>query len=118
MFTVKVKFPESNGEYSYGSFDNTIRVGDKVVVDTPVGGLKLVRVVAVTPGFKNEVTKLIVGTIDLRKAEDDQKKLVAYQDLKRKLDARVAKFRQEQEMKMIAEMDSEVRSILNQMENI
>lgn len=118
MFTVKIKFPETNGEYSYGSFDETIRVGDKVVVDTPVGGLKLVRVVSVTPGFKNEVTKLIAGTVDLRKAEEDQKKLLAYQDLKRKLDARVAKFRQEQEMQLIASLASEVRSILNEMEKI
>lgn len=83
---ITVTFEPSGGQYTYMSLDK-LKVGDKVLVDTPRAGLQVVTVTAVDVSWDIDAKfdyKFIVGKVDLDRYNQVQ---VAIKEVKDTIEA-------------------------------
>lgn len=75
MLTIKVRFPNNPQDYMYFTDDNSIVSGDKVVVDSPRDGFKVVEVTQILRTTDSKATKPIVCKIDTTNYERLKKEI-------------------------------------------
>lgn len=116
MREISVKFDGSNQQYTYITDDNTIKVGDECVVLTPTG-VKIVKVYQVDTAT-GKATKPIVCKVDLEAYHKKVSMLAEKNRLKALIEKRVKELTEGVIVERLAESDSTLRNLLNQMKSI
>lgn len=112
MRYISVKFEMSNTQYTYFTRDNSIVVGDEVVVITPTG-TKIARVYQVDcPSVK--ATKPIVCKVDKAAYEKEVSNIANARRLQELIDARVEYLLRGSQLEALAKTDSALASLLEQ----
>lgn len=114
MKTIQVKFNVNPTLYSYiYALDEPVKVGDTVVVDSPISGrLELVTVMSLEgPG----ANKYIVDKVDTTKykAQVERDKQIA--TLKKELDKRMKLVEAKVKYQLLADMDADAATLLREL---
>lgn len=115
MKTIQVKFNVNPALYSYiYALDEPIKVGDIVVVDSPISGrLELVTVMSLDGAYT--ATKYIVDKVDTTKykAQVERDKQIA--TLKKELDKRMKLVEAKVKYQLLADMDVDAATLLREL---
>lgn len=119
----KVKFlngTNTNTEYEYAMFDN-YEVGDTVVVATMHHGLGIAKISAIIPR-EQAITKAfereIVSKVDMETYETRKKNRNRINELQNKMDKRFHELNKIALFEMMAEKDTELKSMLEEYKNL
>lgn len=113
--TVLVNFQNGSGPYTYKS-DLDVQPEDKVIVDSPNGGLQVAVVYAVDSSYQatDNSIKWIVDIVDTTEYQRKLEIEAQRRELEAKLKARMAELDESQKMEIYAKNDKTFRDLLNQ----
>lgn len=122
MKTISVKFTDgySDKVYAYLTEDESIKNDDAVVVDSPNGGYKVVRVVSVEETVESvtKASKWIVQRVD----DTEYKERIAKEKRKAVLEVKLAKAVEEARKKVdyneLAKLNPEIAKMVEEMNSI
>lgn len=117
--SVGVTFDRESQVYHYlvdEELQSKIKVGDRVVVLSPIGGLTLVRVVTVSSEPMG--TKYIVDHVDVSAHEAREAKVALKKELMQKLAARKNQIDENRILELYAKEDKEFAGLLGQLRSL
>lgn len=106
--------------YSYALFDNSIEVGDVVVVKTGHHGFALAKVVEIMPKSSGTVLfgREIVTKVDFTAYEERKAKRARIKRLKQEMDDKVKELQAAAIYEMLAEKDPQLRELLTEYQSL
>lgn len=113
MNTLKVKFPSTAQLYSYFTSDNSIVVGDHVVVDTPREGLVVVEVKYVHFYEDEKAVKPIVCKVDVESYKANKAFLAKKEEAKKELEVLMKEFKEAAMYDLLAARNPRARELLS-----
>ena len=103
--------------YWYALYDNSISVGDMVVVQTGHHGLAVATVVSIeseTASTKVSCGREIIGKVDTSSYEEHKAKAQKMAELKRQMDIKVQQLQQTAIYELLSEKDSELAALFQE----
>lgn len=108
--------------YAYALYDDTIMVGDIVVVQSGHHGLGIARVVDIDASGENtkavQYGREIIAKVDFSAYEERKEKAKKMKNLKRQMDAKVQELQHQAIYELLAEKDPSLKAMLDEYKNL
>lgn len=112
----------TNAVYAYALYDDTITVGDIVVVQSGRHGLGIARVVDIDESGENtkavQCGREIIAKVDFSAYEERKEKAKKMNNLKRQMDAKVQELQHQAIYELLAEKDPSLKAMLDEYKNL
>lgn len=112
----------TNAVYAYALYDDTITVGDIVVVQSGHHGLGIAKVVDIDASGENtkavQCGREIIAKVDFSAYEERKEKAKKMKNLKRQMDAKVQELQHQAIYELLAEKDPSLKAMLDEYKNL
>lgn len=112
----------TNAVYAYALYDDTVSVGDIVVVQSGHHGLGIARVVDIDASGENikavQCGREIIAKVDFSAYEERKEKAKKMKNLKRQMDAKVQELQHQAIYELLAEKDPSLKAMLDEYKNL
>ena len=113
----------TNAVYAYALYDDTVTVGDIVVVQSGHHGLGIARVVDIDASGENTKAvqyggREIIAKVDFSAYEERKEKAKKMKNLKRQMDAKVQELQHQAIYELLAEKDPSLKAMLDEYKNL
>jgi hypothetical protein len=107
-------------DYYYAVYDDTIESNDYVVVQTGHHGMAIAKVITIENDKLERVMcgREVIDKIDLKSFKERKEKLAKIQELKNKMDIKVKELQKSAIYEMLAEKDDTLKSLLTEYKSI